>query len=67
MPDREPEPYESGVVAPFLSVEKPGGVVDMWALGEDRFRITAPGHEQLVTGLGEAQRAAHALAERLGG
>jgi hypothetical protein len=40
----------------------------MWscgALAEDRFRITAPGHEQLVVGYPEAERAADALAERL--
>jgi hypothetical protein len=34
------------------------------ALGEDRFRITASGQEQLVTGFDEAERAADALAER---
>ena len=33
------------------------------ALGEDRFGIVAPGHEQLVTGLEEAQQAADAPAE----
>jgi hypothetical protein len=48
----------------LLSIEKPRGVVEMWALGEDHFRITAPGHEQLVTGFDEAERAADALAER---
>jgi hypothetical protein len=41
-------------------------VVEVWALGEDRFAVTAPGQEQLVTGLEEAQRAADALAQRLG-
>jgi hypothetical protein len=41
------------------------GNVEVWALGEDRFRITAPGHEQLVTGFDEAERTADALAERL--
>jgi len=39
--------------------------LEVWALGEDRFRITAPGHEQIVTGFEEAQRTADALAERL--
>jgi hypothetical protein len=34
------------------------------ALGEDRFRITASGQEQLVTGFDKAERAADALAER---
>jgi hypothetical protein len=66
MPDRKPEPWESGAPGPSLSIEKPRGVVDVWPLGEDRFRITAPGQEQLVTGYSEAERAADALAERLG-
>jgi hypothetical protein len=39
---------------------------EVWALGEDRFRITAAGHEQIVTGFEEAEKAADALAKRLG-
>jgi hypothetical protein len=65
MPDREAEPWVSGAVAPFLTIEKPRGVVEVWALGVDRFRIAAPGHEQLVTGFDAAERTADALAERL--
>jgi hypothetical protein len=42
-----------------------GSQVEVWALGEDRFAVRAPGHEQIVTGLEEAQHAADALAERL--
>jgi hypothetical protein len=38
----------------------------VWALGEDRFRITAAAHEQIGTGVDEAERAADALAEKLG-
>jgi hypothetical protein len=53
MPDRKPAPWQSGAVAPFLTIEKPRGVVEVWVLGEDRFRITAPGQEQLVTGFDE--------------
>jgi hypothetical protein len=64
MPDRKPELWQSGAPGPFLWIE--GSPVEMWALGEDRFRITAPGHEQLVTGYDEAEQAADALAERLG-
>jgi hypothetical protein len=37
----------------------------VWALGEDRFRITAPGHEQIVTGFKKAEQAAVALAAQL--
>jgi hypothetical protein len=66
MPDRELEPWESGAAAPFLWIETPHGNVEMCALGEDRFRITAAGPEQIVTGFEEAERAADALAERLG-
>jgi hypothetical protein len=64
MPDREPEPWESGAASPFLWIETSRGNVGVWALGEDRFRITAPGHEQLVTGFDVAERAAGALAEQ---
>jgi hypothetical protein len=39
-----------------------GSPVEVWALGGDRFAVRAPGHEQLVTGLEEAQQAADALA-----
>jgi hypothetical protein len=42
------------------------GNVEVWALGEDRLRITAAGHEQLVTGFDEAERTADALAEPVG-
>jgi hypothetical protein len=65
MPDREPEPWESGAAAPFLWIETARGNVEVWALGEDRFRITAPGHEQIVTGFEKAEQAADALAQRL--
>ena len=67
MPERKSEPWESGAVAPFLSIEKPRGVVEMWALGEDRFAVRAPRHEQLVAGFEEAERMADLLAEQLAG
>ena len=66
MPGREPEPWESGTAAPFLWIETPRGNVEVWALGEDRFRITAPGgSEHLVGGFDEAERTAEVLAKRL--
>jgi len=37
----------------------------VWALGEDRFRVTAPGNEQIVTGYDPAHEAAHTIAEQL--
>jgi hypothetical protein len=42
MPDRKPEPRESGAVAPFLSIDTEHGTVEVWALGEDRFAVRAP-------------------------
>jgi hypothetical protein len=66
MPNRKPEPWESGAAAPFLWIETSPGNVEVWALGEDRFRIKAPMHEQIVTGFEEAEKTADALAERLG-
>jgi len=65
MPDREPEPWESGAASPFLWIETPRGNVEVWALGEDRFRITAPGHEQNVVGFKEAERTTDVLAAQL--
>jgi hypothetical protein len=47
MRDRTPEPWESGAAGPFLWIE--GSPVEGWALGEDRFVVSAPGHEQIVT------------------
>ena len=49
MPDREPEPWENGAAGPFLWIE--GSPVEVRALGGDRFAVSAPGHEQIVTGL----------------
>ena len=66
MPNRKPEPWESGAAAPFLWIETARGNVEVWALGEDRFKITAPGHEQVITGFEEVEKAADALAGRLG-
>ena len=56
MPDRKPEPLESGAGGPFLWIE--GSPVEVWALGEDRFAVRAPGHEQIVISFEEAEKAA---------
>jgi len=65
MRDREPEPWESGAPGPFLWIETAHGNVEVWALGEDRFTVKAPGNEQIVVGFEEAQRTAGELAQRL--
>jgi hypothetical protein len=53
MPDREPEPWETDAL-PHDRGRK--GVVELWAFGEDRFTVKAPGHAQLVVGFDEAER-----------
>jgi hypothetical protein len=50
----------------LLWIETAQGNVEVWGLGEDRFGITVPGHEQLVRGFNEVERMADELAERLG-
>jgi hypothetical protein len=54
MRDRKPKPWESGAAGPFLWIE--GSPVEVWALGEDRFAVRAPGQEQFVTGLRRRSR-----------
>jgi hypothetical protein len=41
--------------------------VEVWALGEDRFRLIAPGHGQVVVGFQEAEQAADEVAQRFRG
>src|SRR6266568_4514564 len=73
MSDREPEPWETSVQAPFLTLERAGGVIEVWALGADCFSVRAPErdvldregrsrHEQLVAGFDAARAMAQTLA-----
>ena len=66
MPERKPEPWDSGAAAPFPWIETAQGNVEVWALREDRFPIKAAVHEQIVTGFDGAEKAADALARGLG-
>jgi hypothetical protein len=66
MPDREPEPWETSAAGPFLTMQSERATVEVWALGEDRFRIRMPELEQLVVGFETARQTAHALAQQLG-
>jgi hypothetical protein len=65
MRDRESEPWETNAAAPFLTLERPRGVVEVWALGSDRFAVRAAEHEQLVVGFDPARQTAHELAREL--
>jgi hypothetical protein len=56
--DREPAARETNATGPFLSV----GAVAVYALGEDRFRLVAPGGERDVEGFEPARQLARELA-----
>jgi len=38
-----------------------GSPVEVWAVGRDRFAVRAPGHEQIVLSVDEAEQAADEL------
>jgi hypothetical protein len=67
VPDRErkPEPWQTGAPAPFLTLERARGTVELWAHGSDRFTVRAPEREQLVVGFEQARQTARELADRL--
>jgi hypothetical protein len=60
MPDRQPEPWENSAAGPFCTMRRAHGTVEMWALGEQRFTVKAPGLEQIVVGF-EAARLTRSL------
>jgi hypothetical protein len=64
MADRKPSRGKAALRNPSFGSRAPRSRCG--ALGEDRFAVRAPGHEQIVTGYEEAEQAADALAERLG-
>jgi hypothetical protein len=67
MSDRQPEPWESSATGPFVTIEGEHGDVEIWALGQERFRVRSPGHEEIVTGYEAARGRARARARELGG
>jgi hypothetical protein len=65
VPDRQRKPWGSSAAGPFLTLERARGTVEVWALGEQRFKVVAPDREQLVVGFEEARERARALADEL--
>jgi hypothetical protein len=51
----EPEPWQTNVARTFDIVEKPRGTVSISALGNERFRVEAPGHDSEVECYDEAR------------
>jgi hypothetical protein len=62
---RDPEPWQTNAVAPFLVIEKPRGAVSVWSLGNERFRVEAPRGDSEVEGYDVARAVAHRLAAGL--
>ncbi len=58
----EPEPWQTNAARPAMMIEKPKGTVSISALGRERFRVEAPGHDSEVEGYQEARALAHQLA-----
>ena len=56
--DRQPAPWETNAPGAFLSI----GEVDVYALGEDRFRVVRPEGEREIEGFSAARQLAHDLA-----
>jgi hypothetical protein len=65
MRDRQPEPWETNAQAPFLTLEREQGAIEVWAVGADRFTVKAPEREQLVVGFDAARQTARELARAL--
>jgi hypothetical protein len=63
--ERQPEPWESGAAGPCVTLERAGGTVEVWALGEERFSVRAPGLEQVAVGHDSAREKAYAFAREL--
>jgi hypothetical protein len=65
MPDRKPAAWKTNTPGPFLTIKRAHGTVAVSALGPDRFRVQAPGHEEEVVGYDRARERAHELALEL--
>jgi hypothetical protein len=60
--EQQPEAWQAP--GPCLTVESPAGPVELWVLGNQRYRVKAPGGEQVVEGFQQAREVAHELAAR---
>ncbi len=61
----DPEPWQSNAPRPAMTIEKPRGTVSASALGNEQFRVEAPGHDSQVEGYQEARAFAHQLTSGL--
>ena len=61
----EPQPWQTNAARPAMVIEKPRGTVSISSVGNERFRVEAPGHDSEVEGYDEARAPAHRLAAAL--
>jgi hypothetical protein len=45
-----------------VTIESPAGPIELWVLGSQRYRVTAPSGERIVEGFQNAREVAHELA-----
>jgi len=57
--DREPAAWETNAPGPFLTI----GEAEVYALGQDRFRVVWPDGEREVDGYSNAEQLADELAD----
>jgi hypothetical protein len=63
--EREREPWElTAAAGPCATAGGPAGPVELWVLGEQRYRVKAPSGDQVVVGFQQVREVAHELAER---
>jgi hypothetical protein len=60
--EQESEAWQSGAAGPCVTIESPAGPVELWALGQQRYRVEAPSGERIVEGFQRAREVAHQLA-----
>jgi hypothetical protein len=62
--ERTPEPWQvTAAPGPCTTMDSAAGRVELWVLGGQRYRVTAPGDERVVEGYERACEVAHELAE----
>jgi hypothetical protein len=64
--ERQPEPWQlTAAAGPCVTLDSPNGPVELWVLGQHRYRVTAPNGERVVEGFQRSREVAHELAAQL--
>jgi hypothetical protein len=60
--EQEPESWQRGAGGPCVAIGGPRGPIELWVLGNQRYRVKAPSGEQTVEGFQRAREVSHELA-----